>query len=73
VGGSIMVRGMLAAPPDLQVELVPMAGGGQPVIPVSDGLVGAAVLVLRRAGGDVDDTLFQRIRAEVTRLSTAGA
>jgi glucosamine kinase len=73
VGGSIMVRGMLAAPPDLQVELVPMAGGGQPVIPVSDGLVGAAVLVLRRAGGNVDDSLFHRIRAEVTRLSTAGA
>jgi glucosamine kinase len=63
---------MLAAPPDLQVELVPMAGG-QPVIPVSDGLVGAAVLVLRRAGGNVDDSLFHRIRAEVSRLSTAGA
>jgi hypothetical protein len=43
------------------------------VIPVSDGLVGAAVLVLRRAGGNVDDPLFHRIRAEVTRLSTSSA
>ena len=72
VGGSILVRGMLAAPADLQVELVPIAAG-HPVIPVSDGLVGAAVLVLRRAGGNVDDPLFHRIRAEVTRLSTSSA
>jgi hypothetical protein len=31
------------------------------------------VLVLRRAGGNVDDPLFHRIRAEVTRLSTSSA
>jgi hypothetical protein len=43
------------------------------VTPVSDGLVGAAVLVLRQAGGHVDDPLFHRIRAEVTRLSAANA
>jgi hypothetical protein len=67
-----MVRGMLAAPASLQVALVPLAGG-LPVIPVSDGLVGAAVLVLGRAGGNVDDPLFHRIRAEVTRLGTANA
>jgi glucosamine kinase len=72
VGGSVMVRGMLAAPASLQVELVPLAGG-RPVTPVSDGLVGAAVLVLRQAGGHVDDPLFHRIRAEVTRLSAANA
>jgi glucosamine kinase len=72
VGGSVMVRGMLAAPPGLQVELVPLAERHS-VIPVSDGLVGAAVLVLRRAGGSVDDPLFHRIGAEVTRLSTGSA
>jgi glucosamine kinase len=64
VGGSIIVRGMLAAPPSLQAELAPPAGG-DPVIPVSDGLVGAAVLVLRHAGLDVDEPLFHTIQAEV--------
>ena len=72
VGGSVIVRGMLAAPPSLRSELIPPAGG-DPVIPVSDGLVGAAVLVLRHAGGRVDDALFRTIQAEVTRVSTTGA
>lgn len=70
VGGSVIVRGMLAAPPSLRAELVPPAGGDA-VIPVSDGLVGAAVLVLRHAGLDVDEVLFRGIQAEVTRVSTA--
>ncbi|HEX6758888.1 MAG TPA: BadF/BadG/BcrA/BcrD ATPase family protein [Propionibacteriaceae bacterium] len=67
VGGSIIVRGMLAAPPSLQAELVPPAGG-DPVISVSDGLVGAAVLVLRHAGVDIDEDLFRTIRSEVARV-----
>jgi glucosamine kinase len=66
VGGSIIVRGMLAAPPSLQAELAPLMAG-DPVIPVSDGLVGAAVLVLRHAGHDVDEALYRRIQAEVAR------
>ena len=70
VGGSIIVRGMLAAPPSLQTELVPLVGGDH-MIPVSDGLVGAAVLVLRHAGLDVDEALFHAIRAEVARVSLA--
>ena len=49
VGGSVIIRGMLAAPPTLQAELVSPVGADH-VIPVSDGLVGAAVLVLRHAG-----------------------
>jgi N-acetylglucosamine kinase-like BadF-type ATPase len=68
VGGSVIVRGMLAAPPSLQADLVPPAGG-DPVIPVSDGLVGAAVLVLRHAGFDVDEALFRTIQSEVARVS----
>ena len=71
VGGSVIVRGMLAAPPTLQAELVPLVGGH--VIPVSDGLVGAAVLVLRHVGCEVDDALFRTIQAEVARVSTASA
>jgi N-acetylglucosamine kinase-like BadF-type ATPase len=68
VGGSIIVRGLLAAPPSLQAELVPPAGGDS-VILVSDGLVGAAVLVLRHAGLAVDEPLFRTIQAEVARVS----
>jgi glucosamine kinase len=68
VGGGVIVHGMLAAPPNLQAELVRPVGRDQ-VIPVSDGLVGAAVLVLRHAGREVDDALFQTIQAEVARVS----
>jgi glucosamine kinase len=69
VGGSVIVRGMLAAPPGLRADLVAPAGGG-PVIPVPDGLVGAAVLVLRHGGREVDKALFDTIHAEVTRVRT---
>jgi glucosamine kinase len=67
VGGSVLVHGMLAAPPGLQAELVPLVGDS--VIPVSDGLVGAAVLVLRRAGQEVDEDLFRTLQAEVSSVS----
>jgi N-acetylglucosamine kinase-like BadF-type ATPase len=67
VGGSVMVLGMLAAPPSLRTELVPPAGA-DPVIDVSDGLVGAAVLVLRHAGHEVDEALFRTIQAEVSTV-----
>jgi hypothetical protein len=67
VGGSVMVLGMLAAPPSLRTELIPPAGA-DPVIDVSDGLVGAAVLVLRHAGCEVDEALFRTIQAEVSTV-----
>jgi glucosamine kinase len=67
VGGSVIVHGMLAAPPGLRDVLVPPAGEDS-VIPVSDGLVGAAVLVLRHAGRDVDEALFRIIQTEVARV-----
>jgi glucosamine kinase len=72
VGGSIIVRGMLAAPPSLRAELVPPAGEDA-VISASDGLVGAAVLVLQHAGLGVDEVLFHTIQAEVVRISTTTA
>jgi hypothetical protein len=62
---------MLAAPPSLQAELVPL--GNDHVIPVSDGLVGAAVLVLRHVARAVDEDLFHAIQAEVARVRTPGA
>ena len=67
VGGSVMVLGMLAVPPSLRTELITPAGV-DPVIPVSDGLVGAAVLVLRHTGHEVDDALFRTIQAEVSSI-----
>jgi glucosamine kinase len=70
VGGSVIVHGMLAAPPNLRAELVPPAGEDS-VIPVSDGLVGAAVLALRHAGLEVDEALFRRIQTEVERVRAA--
>jgi glucosamine kinase len=70
VGGSVVVRGMLAAPPDLRAALVPLESSDG-VIPVSDGLVGAGVLVLRHAGHEVDEALFRSIQTEVERLRTA--
>ena len=72
VGGGVIVHGMLAAPPSLKAQLVPIVAG-DPVIPVADGLVGAAVLVLRHAGRDVDEALFRTIQAEVARVSTSSA
>jgi N-acetylglucosamine kinase-like BadF-type ATPase len=72
VGGSIIVQGMIAAPPSLQAELVPPIRDN-PVIPVSDGLVGAAVLVLRHAGREVGEDLLQTIQAEVARVIAAQA
>ncbi len=63
VGGSVLVRGMMTAPPDLRPQL---AGT---VIPVADGVVGAAVLALREAGVEVDAALFRTVRAEVARLA----
>src|SRR5829696_3722820 len=72
VGGSIIVHGMMAAPPSLQAELVPPIRDN-PVIPVSDGLVGAAVLVLRHAGREVGEGLLQTIQAEVARVIAAQA
>ncbi len=59
---------MLAAPPELRRALVPPAGS-TPIIPVPDGVVGAAVLGLRSLGIEVDACLFGRIQGEVARLT----
>ena len=63
-GGSVLVRGLLAAPPELRAALVDTE-----VFPVADGVVGAGVLALRSVGVQVDEALFTRLRAEVARVS----
>jgi glucosamine kinase len=69
-GGSVLVRGLLAAPAELQSVLTPPAGATT-LIPVADGVVGAAVLALRDAGVEVHDTLFGRLQNEVARVAEA--
>jgi N-acetylglucosamine kinase-like BadF-type ATPase len=67
-GGSVLVRGLLAAPPELRAALVPPAGHTD-VVPVADGVVGACVLALRNVGVEVDERLFSRVQAEVVRVA----
>ena len=50
------------------VESAPMSGHDPSVITVTDGLVGAVVLGLRRAGVTVDDVVFARIEASLATL-----
>ncbi|MFP5282857.1 MAG: N-acetylglucosamine kinase [Actinomycetes bacterium] len=67
-GGSVLVRGFLAAQPDLGRQLTPLPGGAG-LVPVSDGVVGAAVLALRSAGVEVDETVFGTLQGEVARVA----
>ncbi len=62
VGGSVVVQGLLAAAPSLRRDLVPI-GGDTTLIPVSDGVLGAAVLALRDSGVEVSEAGFNRLRA----------
>jgi len=67
VGGSVMVRGVLLAP-TLRALALP---DGAAVLPVSDGVVGAAVMALRGAGIEVGEDLFARVQAEVADAAAA--
>ena len=71
VGGSVVVQGLLAAGPELQQHLVSV-GGGAALLPVSDGVLGTAVLALRDAGVELDAVAFERLRLAVdaARLSS---
>jgi glucosamine kinase len=68
VGGSVMIHGLLAAPRNLR-ERLGLADEMTAFIPVVDGVVGAAVLAMRRAGIEVDQALFQTLQAEVARVA----
>jgi glucosamine kinase len=50
------------------VESVRLSGHDPKVVTVTDGLVGAVVLALRRAGVTVDDGVFARIQASLATL-----
>ena len=68
VGGSVLIHGILAAPPGVRDRLV-LPGDAAVFVPVADGVVGAAVLALRRAGIEVDETLFRTLQSEVARVA----
>ncbi len=63
IGGSVVVHGVLGDP-ELAGRLAAPTPAG--LVPVADGVVGAAVLALRRAGIDVDAALFTRVRDAIT-------
>ena len=70
VGGSVIMHGWLDAPPDLRSLVLP---GVDALLPVPDGLTGAAVLALRLAGLPVDERLFAHLQTEVTGIRTPAA
>jgi glucosamine kinase len=65
-GGSVLVHGLLAGPVEVRERLGLPAG--TEVVPVADGVVGAAVLALREAGVTVGAELFERVQQEVARV-----
>ena len=69
IGGSV-ARAALAAPPAVAAQLR-AALGSEEVIQVEDGLIGAAVLGLRRAGIRVDQEVFRRLQQTVGPLREA--
>lgn len=68
VGGSVVTRGWLGAPPAVR-ERLGLAVGDAPVVPVVDGVIGAAVAGLRQSGVEVDEARFRRLQAAVTEAT----
>lgn len=68
VGGSVLR--MLLETPSVADPLIAELGGIQPIA-VSDGVVGAAVLALRRSGVRVDEDVFDRISTSLRALRAA--
>lgn len=67
-GGSVLTKGGTVA----TAVTRKLAGMGAHVRPtlVADGVVGAAVLVLKRNGVDVDETIFRRIQDSLSAVRT---
>lgn len=70
LGGSVSTGLLLAVPDGLFADAIPE---GSPPIVVPDGIVGAAVLGLLRAGIRVDDDIFRQITDDVAALRAAAA
>ncbi|MEO6943710.1 MAG: BadF/BadG/BcrA/BcrD ATPase family protein [Lacisediminihabitans sp.] len=70
LGGGILSAGMKLAP-SIFAEKLEVAADGAELIVVPDGVVGAAVIGLMRAGVSVDEEIFLRIQNGVELLRTA--
>lgn len=71
VGGSVLVDGILPMLTGASERLSDAAGGAV-IVPVADGLLGAAMFGIRSLGGDVDDALFARVASALAPVR-AGA
>ncbi len=69
VGGSVLVDGLLPAVGSARERLSAAAAGAR-LVPVADGLVGAAALGLRMLGEDVDDATLGRLRRDLATGAT---
>jgi N-acetylglucosamine kinase-like BadF-type ATPase len=72
LGGSVLAAGMQRAPAIFTHRLRAAAGDAQ-LIPVADGVVGAAVLALRRLGIPVDAKFHRHLTGEIDRARGAAA
>ncbi|HEY5223403.1 MAG TPA: BadF/BadG/BcrA/BcrD ATPase family protein [Microbacteriaceae bacterium] len=70
VGGSVLAAGLRDAPELFAPRLAEVAPESR-VRRVPDGLVGAAVMALRRAGTTVDDALFARLGTDIARSAAS--
>ena len=66
LGGSVLAAGLTRVPAIFTHRLQAVVGNAQ-LVPVEDGIVGAAVLAFRHLGFEVDDVLHRRLTAEVSR------
>jgi glucosamine kinase len=66
LGGSVLAAGLLRAPALFTRHLQKVVGDAH-LLPVADGVVGAAVLAIRHLGVGVDDALHRRLTLEIDR------
>jgi glucosamine kinase len=66
LGGSVLAAGLARVPAIFTHRLQAVVGDAQ-LVPVEDGIVGAAVLAFRHLGVEVDDALHHRLTVEVSR------
>lgn len=64
LGGSVLAAGLARAPAIFTDRLQDALGGAE-LVPVEDGIVGAAVLAFRHLGREVDLSLHRRLTVEI--------
>ncbi|MFZ4896091.1 N-acetylglucosamine kinase [Plantibacter sp. Mn2098] len=72
LGGSVLVGGLLQHSAETRTRLAEASGGAE-LVPVADGLVGAAIMGLRAAGIHVDRARFELVHTTVATAPGASA